>query len=502
MKAVPPAAPSTRAQIQKFSELQNNPDHAIHCNRPQSASHPIPVTLLHPIFGQFKDECETHTPTCEDNTLVLEMSRIMSAIYPDEESRQRGVFRLFERYDIPMHRSDIQGASYSTDAGITHRDFPLAIAKIENEVGSGSGSADPYAQAAFYYLESTREHWALKYPASPLPSIIITIFGPYLSFSGAVWDHRPCVQVLSAAIPFHFHQSDTDIKSMAARQLGAFRKAVQRLREYYIDIVPRLKNVPAPHDKLFPHPTRFASLMGPREDRDFRYSSRQSDEGFVFFGSLFGDNTDICVKFVRHYSSVTHQYFADLGLAPRLLGFEPLSGGWKMVVMDRVDREYMDLYSSTYDIDHPIDGELRIALYKTLYSSLARLHKAGLVHGDIRAPNIMIPKNREAKFMLLDFDWAGEIGVARYPANVYRGYKLWRPDGVFDGAPIAAIHDIQMLDHIFTVEVPGIPSPKEMRLQLTSTSFASSQAGPSKRSLTSGSSPEMRASKRRREETV
>jgi hypothetical protein len=52
-------------------------------------------------------------------------------------------------------------------------------------------------------------------------------------------------------------------------------------------------------------------------------------------------------------------------------------------------------------------------------------------------------------FMLLDFDWAGKIGEAKYPMNVYAGPDLWRPDGVHDGELIKAEHDLQMLNALF-----------------------------------------------------
>ena len=52
-------------------------------------------------------------------------------------------------------------------------------------------------------------------------------------------------------------------------------------------------------------------------------------------------------------------------------------------------------------------------------------------------------------FMLLDFDWAGKIGEAKYPMNVYVGPDLWRPNEVCDGELIRAEHDLQMLNALF-----------------------------------------------------
>ncbi len=47
---------------------------------------------------------------------------------------------------------------------------------------------------------------------------------------------------------------------------------------------------------------------------------------------------------------------------------------------------------------------------------ISNLHERGSVHGDIRTANIMVNKDsfKTGHFMLIDFDWAGVAGVARY----------------------------------------------------------------------------------------
>lgn len=52
-------------------------------------------------------------------------------------------------------------------------------------------------------------------------------------------------------------------------------------------------------------------------------------------------------------------------------------------------------------------------------------------------------------FMLLDFDWAGEIGTTRYPFFLRNGTDLWRPEEAVGGEISKAEHDIDMLDAIF-----------------------------------------------------
>jgi len=57
---------------------------------------------------------------------------------------------------------------------------------------------------------------------------------------------------------------------------------------------------------------------------------------------------------------------------------------------------------------------------------------------------------RKEDFMLLDFDWAGPIGEARYPMNLNRSEGIWRPAGARDGTLILADHDIEMLQRIIS----------------------------------------------------
>ena len=58
----------------------------------------------------------------------------------------------------------------------------------------------------------------------------------------------------------------------------------------------------------------------------------------------------------------------------------------------------------------------------------------------------MVKKDGNKGFKLVDFDWSGRIGEVRYPMNVYRGQRLWRPHGAEDGKLIKADHDIDMLN--------------------------------------------------------
>jgi serine/threonine protein kinase len=126
-----------------------------------------------------------------------------------------------------------------------------------------------------------------------------------------------------------------------------------------------------------------------------------------------------------------------MGFAPALKGFETIPGGWYMVVMDAMS-------------DFCLFWERPSAtLYEPLKEKVVALHQRGYVHGDLRDTNLMVRKNGKPGLVLIDFDWAGEIGKVRYPMNVNRGPDLKRPDGVYDGELITAEHDIDMLNIMF-----------------------------------------------------
>jgi hypothetical protein len=138
----------------------------------------VPVTLLHPIFGQFIDECKEYKPTAIDNAFVLELSEAMSKVYPDEADRGKGIRQLFgDMYDIDFMQTVREGTTYTTDGDVGHNnDRNLSCALVEFKDDVGSKGAEPFMQSILYYLELTRAR-APKMPNSVLPCMVINVFG-------------------------------------------------------------------------------------------------------------------------------------------------------------------------------------------------------------------------------------------------------------------------------------------------------------------------------------
>jgi hypothetical protein len=263
-----------------------------------------------------------------------------------------------------------------------------------------------------------------------------------MSFAGAAWNDRPVIQVLLNILPFNHHPSDTTLRAMAARHLGAFKKAVHGLERYYRSELPvsPASHQPSSYEQIFPYQTDFTSLVD-STTTDIEYSSQVPDK-LVFFGRL-PNNRPVCIKFTRRYSKEAHHFCSSIRAAPDLLGFQPIAGGWYMVVMAQTEPNYVELFN--------LSGKaIKVHILEKVRSILTELHDGNFVHGDIRDTNIMVQENgKDVSIMLVDFDWAGKIGDVRYPMNVYRGDRLWRPEGACDGELITTGHDIEMLDYLY-----------------------------------------------------
>jgi hypothetical protein len=183
----------------------------------------------------------------------------------------------------------------------------------------------------------------------------------------------------------------------------------------------------------------------------FTYDSRFNDTKLIFLATTT-EGTKVLVKFTRQYSEAAHRLCAEAGVAPRLLGFRCLSAGWRMAVM-----EYLD--PQTYRVLWPDDRsntELKAEIWKVVNV----LHKGRFVHGDIRDVNMMTrhewkTEEKAQNVFLLDFDWAGLDGVAKYPPNLNME-TVKRHEGAKDGAVITQEHDRFMVNCIFGPTGPPV----------------------------------------------
>ncbi|CDO74380.1 hypothetical protein BN946_scf184816.g3 [Trametes cinnabarina] len=125
-------------------------------------------------------------------------------------------------------------------------------------------------------------------------------------------------------------------------------------------------------------------------------------------------------------------------LAPKLHACVPLVGGPIMVVMDIVPggKTAWKQYGKTQPLPDPAADDIETAL--------AVLGEKGLVHGDVRRPNVMTVQRADGKTggMLIGFDWAGKDGEVCYPSSLKKDVD-WQPC-VQPAQPIRPAHDWEM----------------------------------------------------------
>jgi len=406
------------------------------------SSKEIPSTLLHPIFGEFIDDCDHHETTETDNALALSLSVEMTG-YLSKEIRVATFQDVLQRHGIHMSSTTIDNTAFTTDGDMQLNGYRYVILEVKNEKGSVS------SQAFSYYTHSiipfTRDNHTFRFPCllitlfgkfcvlcRYLPLLTTTYTGAHITFSAAVWSSPPNVQTLLTTLPLFWHHTDTTMRTKAARGFGALRNAISSLERCYkemssgtMDSTPRGK---------FPYPYSYTRL-GQSSRHEFEYIA-QINKACLLFSAKTTDDQMICVKFARRYSKVVHQFCADNGFAPKLRGFEYLPGGWHMVVMEMISQEYRCLGRRP---------TARYTHFEDVRAKLSLLHQEGYVHGDLRDTNIMVKANGDQGFKLVDFDWSGIVDEVRYPMNVNRE-SLWRPDGADDGQLIKTEHDIAMLE--------------------------------------------------------
>jgi hypothetical protein len=164
-------APSSGGQPKKFVAVQKKEKPAFAFNRPPTATATIPISLYHPIFGQFQDDCKTYAPTKRDHDFVLKFSHSMSNIYANEGDRADQARKDFANYGLDFLPAGI--GKYWTDGDLRYKGICFAL--IEAKAELSTGGAEPLFEAAWYYSAFIRNNF--DETRSRLPCFILYLAG-------------------------------------------------------------------------------------------------------------------------------------------------------------------------------------------------------------------------------------------------------------------------------------------------------------------------------------
>ncbi|GJJ11078.1 hypothetical protein Clacol_005309 [Clathrus columnatus] len=404
-------SPSDGAKPSTFAKMQLDEKYYYYCGRPYSREYAVPLTLLHPVFAQFVDDCKTIEFTSKDMDFAFDLKMEMSAFFDGESSRREKFYKMMkEIYAIEFKPdSPISPARYEMGGYISHNGRPILIAEVKNEMAGLT--SEPILQALLYYMEVVK---ALSEDVSSChPCFTLILVGPFIGFGGSTTTHL---------------------------------KAIDSLRGTYNQLPVAVSE---PVSRIFPY-QRTYSIPGSDNSIEFSYEADRKHGPLIFDGQTT-TGVPICIKFVRKYGQDAHELCAKNKFAPRLYGVEKLPGGWMMIIMERMDETWtclLDLKKQRNKENKALDDNEKTTIEKEVSLCLELLHGATMVHGDIRDTNILVKKDDLSQVRVIDFDWADKEGVARYPKFVNVDPDIGRPKEVEAFGVIKADHDNHM--------VPGI----------------------------------------------
>jgi serine/threonine protein kinase len=272
------------------------------------------------------------------------------------------------------------------------------------------------------------------------PSIIISLAGPWLHISGAIFADVFIVQTLFGYLylggnPYYGSQ----IKYVA-KAFEAVAQAVRSLRVYYRDLPVRSELKPCLPSPSF---SQDEPLSGSLVFKSRIFFQDKADNRRPLFRATL-NNIPVIVKFCETYGEAAHRRLAAEGLAPSIHYCSRITGGAIMVVMDEVagrsaDQEFKD-------------NDIPLSVLKDIKHALEVLHREGFVFGDVRRPNVMVTKSLDGHGnegwhgKLVDFDWAGKVNEATYPIMLNDSIRWAR--GVEGGAVILPEHDDYMINQL------------------------------------------------------
>ncbi|KAI9448414.1 hypothetical protein H4582DRAFT_1802901, partial [Lactarius indigo] len=406
--------PSDLGKLAKYKSLQRKSDERILDDRPEADRVP-PASLLYHGFGHFMDNSRPRKGIRVDEVQrdlerrVDDFAVKMTTFYRNEESRrEKGLDALGDILGRELTAAAI-GSVYTDGHHCGPHKSVTCVVEFKNELVDISSM--PMIKLTGHVAHSHKQ--SLGYQSGPLfkgwnvPSLGLTVVGK------EIYGHSMPVVPLTPTLSCVASACEGDDRTAL---YAAFSGALALLRHIDED-VQRYRLVPPtlPHaDRRFPYVSEVPKYHTSAENaenekfqfRILRHLIPNAPNHHLYIAKTLSDQQkEIVVKFTRRYSIELHAFCADRERAPNILGFGPVPGGWFVVAMDYISEAVYP--SQSTDL-----VRLRGMWAHDLTTLVRSFHNQGLVHGDLRQPNMIC---RGERIMLIDFDWGGRLGEASYP---------------------------------------------------------------------------------------
>ncbi|KAI8996266.1 hypothetical protein BD414DRAFT_477318 [Trametes punicea] len=443
-------SPFTEAQLEGLHITQTlNVIDAIYNGRPLPLSG-VPTTIYNSAFTNFlrvlKDDDIESTPT----ELMHAAKFIEGSVqyYQTKATRVRNMattmdlalgYDILQHHEIPLSSGMIRldGAVKASVKGLGGPQRPLlCITEAKCEIGEDG--CDPMAQAerdyrAFYCSDEAETVRA----SCCCPCLLIGIASPRIMVSGAVFADTLHVQELSGYRSFVPRPTLSERSAYdeciheAGRFFRAIKAALDELSTYYasLELLPTVKD----YRMSVVSPARARPYIGPQWTQfkmgdktvTLTYTGRlfpdqQSKAVFTAVASVDGAEAtrEVIVKLLANHQTPQG---TPRPFAPKL---------WFCEVVESVGK-------------YGVERNMTVDDCAMLHEAVGLLHERGLIVGDLRERTLWLLKG--GGVMLVNFDWCGKEGAARYPDDIHKDRTtLWHPNAKVDHL-IKKEHDLHLL---------------------------------------------------------
>ncbi|KAH9175160.1 hypothetical protein EDB89DRAFT_2066957 [Lactarius sanguifluus] len=375
----------------------------------------LPVSLLYDGFGHFMDAIRGREGASDvskkrrDLELGVDaFADKMTGFYPNDGSRSFGGLNALN--DIlalddgkKLRAVDINTAHPDSDHNIPY-DAASCLVWFKNEFVDFSSS--PVADFAAYAARS-RDLLMQNFKGVDsrwrTPFLGLTVIGPCVTFYAIIFLQQWRIVTLTPTLSCVASACEGDDRQAL---YAAFTGALALLRRIDEDARSLTSALPTIQlvDPNFPYISALPKYRAPDKEVQFRILRCHPDNRLLYIAETL-EKKQIIVKFTRSYSTALHAFCAERGLAPGLIGFGKIPGGWSVVAM-----EYYML--SVHPSQSPHLSRLCNKWIDELQKLVQCFHDKDMVHGDLRESNILCEGENA---MLIDFDWGGRVGEAAYP---------------------------------------------------------------------------------------
>ena len=145
------------------------------CGRPLKREAAVPLTLLHPIFGRFVDDCGKIMPRREDYAIAHQLKEKMSEFYSTKGERRQEICEALQEYGIPIYPGPIGTSEHKTDGHVCSCNRPILILEVKNDIGWKG--AEPSLQLILCFRIFCDQHGLWDDESTCHPCLVLFVVG-------------------------------------------------------------------------------------------------------------------------------------------------------------------------------------------------------------------------------------------------------------------------------------------------------------------------------------